>query len=238
MTTAELPSVGYDIRAEPLPVEPKATRLQSLDIFRGITIAGMLLVNNVDEEHAYAPLLHAKWHGWTPTDLIFPFFLFIVGVAIPFSLAKRRSDPPQTRGRLLGHIWLRALSLVLLGMLIRAMFGAMPSLPSGHALLHVMRWVVNIFVYTSIVALLIPIRSPRISNWIPPIIAVLFLTLLISLHFIVRHATDSGLSQGAIGGGMFAPHRFRVPGVLQRIGICYGLAATIALFACWRTILG
>ena len=58
-------------------------RLLSLDVFRGITIAGMILVNNPGSwSHVYAPLRHAEWHGWTPTDFIFPFFLFIVGVAI------------------------------------------------------------------------------------------------------------------------------------------------------------
>src|SRR5262245_51024438 len=63
-------------------------RLRSLDVFRGLTIAGMILVNNAgDWSKTYAPLLHAEWHGWTPTDLVFPFFLFIVGIAIPFSLA-------------------------------------------------------------------------------------------------------------------------------------------------------
>ena len=64
-------------------------RLVSLDAFRGITIAGMILVNNPGSwSHVYPPLLHAEWHGWTPTDLIFPFFLFIVGVAITLSFQK------------------------------------------------------------------------------------------------------------------------------------------------------
>jgi predicted acyltransferase len=66
-------------------------RLTSLDVFRGITIAGMILVNMAgvtDEDKVYPPLLHANWNGWTPTDLVFPFFLFIVGVAMAFSLAK------------------------------------------------------------------------------------------------------------------------------------------------------
>lgn len=66
-----------------------ATRLASLDAFRGITIAGMLLVNNPGTwSQIYAPLRHAEWHGWTPTDLIFPFFLFIVGVAMTFSYGR------------------------------------------------------------------------------------------------------------------------------------------------------
>jgi predicted acyltransferase len=68
----------------------KSKRLSSLDAFRGITIAGMILVNNPGSwKHVYAPLNHAEWHGWTPTDLVFPFFLFIVGVSISLSFSKR-----------------------------------------------------------------------------------------------------------------------------------------------------
>jgi predicted acyltransferase len=62
------------------------SRLLSLDVFRGLTMAAMVIVNNPGDWGAvYAPLLHAPWHGWTPTDLIFPFFLFIVGVSITLS---------------------------------------------------------------------------------------------------------------------------------------------------------
>lgn len=61
-------------------------RLLSLDVFRGLTMAGMVIVNNPgDWGNVYWPLLHAEWHGCTPTDLIFPFFLFIVGVSITLS---------------------------------------------------------------------------------------------------------------------------------------------------------
>ncbi len=64
----------------------KENRLASLDVFRGITVAAMILVNNPGSwESVYPPLLHASWHGCTPTDLIFPFFLFIVGVSIHFA---------------------------------------------------------------------------------------------------------------------------------------------------------
>ncbi len=64
-------------------------RLISLDVFRGATIAAMVLVNNPGTwAHVYAPLEHARWHGWTPTDLIFPFFVYIVGVALTYSFAK------------------------------------------------------------------------------------------------------------------------------------------------------
>jgi len=72
-------------------------RLLSLDAFRGITIAGMVLVNNPGSwDSIYSPLEHAEWNGWTPTDLVFPFFLFIVGVAITLSLGKRiEADGPK-----------------------------------------------------------------------------------------------------------------------------------------------
>ena len=66
------------------------SRLVSLDVFRGLTVVGMVLVNNPGSwAHIHWPLEHAEWNGWTPTDLVFPFFLFIVGVAIPLGLGKR-----------------------------------------------------------------------------------------------------------------------------------------------------
>ncbi len=65
-------------------------RLLSLDVFRGMTIAGMVLVNNPGTWSAiYSPLAHAEWHGATPTDFVFPFFLFIVGISITLALGKR-----------------------------------------------------------------------------------------------------------------------------------------------------
>src|SRR4051794_24219324 len=67
-------------------------RLTSLDVFRGLTVAGMLLVNNPGTWSAiYPPLEHAEWNGWTPTDLIFPFFLFIVGITTQLSMNARRA---------------------------------------------------------------------------------------------------------------------------------------------------
>src|SRR4051794_29514928 len=87
-------------------VRTQSERLAALDIFRGITIAAMLLVNNPGTGTPYWALEHADWHGWTPTDLIFPFFLFIVGVAIPFSLSKRTIG--RSRGSVLTMIWGRA----------------------------------------------------------------------------------------------------------------------------------
>jgi predicted acyltransferase len=74
-----------------MTAEPRE-RLVSLDVFRGLTIAGMLLVNDPGTWSAiYPPLAHAAWHGWTPTDLIFPFFLFIVGITTWISMESRRA---------------------------------------------------------------------------------------------------------------------------------------------------
>ena len=67
----------------------KSERLLSLDILRGITIVGMILVNNPGTwESIYAPLRHAEWNGLTPTDLVFPFFMFIMGISTYISLRK------------------------------------------------------------------------------------------------------------------------------------------------------
>lgn len=75
----------------PAPAAPRE-RLLSLDVFRGMTVAGMLLVNDPGSwAHIFPPLEHAEWHGWTPTDLIFPFFLFIVGITTQLSLGHRRA---------------------------------------------------------------------------------------------------------------------------------------------------
>jgi predicted acyltransferase len=80
------------VPAQPTHAVAATERLLSLDVFRGATIAAMLVVNNPGTWGAvYPPLLHAEWHGWTPTDLIFPFFLFIVGVTTHLSLAARRA---------------------------------------------------------------------------------------------------------------------------------------------------
>ena len=90
----------------------------SLDVLRGATIAAMILVNNPGDGYtSYAPLRHSEWNGWTFTDLVFPFFLFIVGVALAFSL-RSRMQRGETRGKLLAHILWRGLLLFALGMFL------------------------------------------------------------------------------------------------------------------------
>jgi len=90
----------------------------SLDVFRGMTIAAMILVNDAgDWGHVYWPLDHAEWNGWTPTDLIFPFFLFIVGVSMVLSFDSRRAKG-SSRGELLLHALKRSAVIFMLGLFL------------------------------------------------------------------------------------------------------------------------
>ena len=94
------------------------TRLTSVDVFRGMTIVAMILVNNPGNfRTTYSPLKHAEWHGWTPTDLVFPFFLFIVGVAIVLAL-KRRVDSGTPKGPLVAKVVRRSVILFGLGLFL------------------------------------------------------------------------------------------------------------------------
>lgn len=93
-------------------------RLRSLDAFRGATIALMIIVNTAgDEQHSYGPLKHAQWHGWTITDVVFPSFLWIVGVAMTLSLGKRIAEGVP-RSRLFLQVLRRAAILYCLGLFL------------------------------------------------------------------------------------------------------------------------
>ncbi len=98
--------------------KPSSERLVALDVFRGMTVALMILVNNPGSwAHIYPPLRHAAWHGLTPTDLVFPFFLFIVGVAISLGFA-RRLEQGAVRSDLLQKIVSRSAVIFLLGLFL------------------------------------------------------------------------------------------------------------------------
>lgn len=93
-------------------------RWLALDVVRGLTVAGMLLVNNPGTWSAvYPPLKHAPWHGWTPTDLIFPFFLFIVGITTELSLERRATAGVSDRAIRL-QILRRGALIILCGLLL------------------------------------------------------------------------------------------------------------------------
>jgi len=92
-------------------------RLLSLDAFRGATIALMVLVNDPGGDSSYPQLQHAHWNGWTMTDMVFPFFLWIVGVATTFSIAKRL-EQGENKKTLIRHALVRALVLFIFGLIV------------------------------------------------------------------------------------------------------------------------
>src|SRR5437667_2888791 len=119
--------------ARPVPPPPVTTpvklaghHIESLDIFRGMTIAAMILVNNPgDWTFVFPPLMHEYWTGWTFADLLFPAFLFIMGFAMPFAFARRHE-----RGHRIPHLYQRIVRrvalLIVLGLILNA-FAAWPS---------------------------------------------------------------------------------------------------------------
>jgi predicted acyltransferase len=143
-------------------------RLLSVDVFRGLTIGLMIIVNNAGSwEYVYGPLRHANWHGWTPTDMVFPFFLFIVGVAISLSFSKHISAG-VSNSDMVKKIFRRTLIIFALGLFLNGW-------PFG-----------------------IPLSSTAIDN------------------FSFSKITESIVN-------------IRILGVLQRIALCYMLAAIIYL---------
>jgi predicted acyltransferase len=98
-------------------VDAPSPRLYSLDVLRGAAIAAMILVNNPGNDYAYALLKHSEWNGWTPTDLIFPFFLFIVGVSLTLSFRSRLERGDSKRKLLLHSVW-RCAIIFLIGLFL------------------------------------------------------------------------------------------------------------------------
>ncbi len=99
----------------------KPQRLMSIDIYRGLAVAGMILVDNPgSDDLAYRSIKHAEWNGWTPADFIFPSFLFLVGVSMMYSFAARLQRG-ESRGRILRHAVVRALILFAIGLFVNAM---------------------------------------------------------------------------------------------------------------------
>ena len=98
-----------------------AQRLLALDALRGLTITGMILVNNPGSwNYVYGPLRHAQWHGWTVTDLIFPFFIVIVGMSLQFSLQRQHNQGKNSlpKSQLIRHAATRSLKLFGLGLFL------------------------------------------------------------------------------------------------------------------------
>ncbi len=138
--------------------EMKQDRLVSLDAFRGFTIAGMILVNNPGTSSAvYPPLRHAQWHGWTPTDLVFPFFLFIMGVSMNLSLARRQNS---TRTGIYFKILRRALIIFALGILLNAF----PDFDLGTLrIAGVLQRIAVVYLIASLIAIHVRIKTEAIT---------------------------------------------------------------------------
>ena len=167
-----------ETQAAPAPVPGASTRLTSLDLFRGITIAAMILVNNPGNSHPYWPLEHAEWNGWTPTDLVFPFFLFIVGVSLVFSFESRlqRGD---SRNTLLLHAFRRAVVIFAIGLAMNyTAVLAFPSPTSGLRIPGVLQRIGICYLAASILYLYVRPRTRAV------VVAVLLVGYWILMRFV------------------------------------------------------
>lgn len=143
-------------------------RLASLDSFRGLAIASMILVNNPGSwSHVYGPLRHAEWHGFTPTDQIFPAFLFIVGAAIPFTLARYRETAAEDRGTFHRRLIRRVVTLFALGLALNGstmvLEWAINGAPLDVSTLRIMGVLQRISLAYLLAVLLVLTCSPRVQ---------------------------------------------------------------------------
>ena len=141
-------------------------RLSSLDVFRGITIAAMILANMAGvagDVYVYRPLSHSEWHGCTPTDLIFPCFLFIVGVAMTFSLSKYTAENKPTKAVYL-RILRRTAILFILGLVLNGFWnqGVWTFDLSSIRLMGVLQRIALTYLFASLIVL----KLPRKSQWL------------------------------------------------------------------------
>src|SRR5215203_2659082 len=185
---------------------PDSNRLVSLDVFRGMTIAGMVLVNNPGTWSAiYGPLEHAPWHGITQTDYIFPFFLFIVGVAIPIALKKRTLN--GVCGGVYWKIVVRAATIFGLGLLMSMIpffqFNDTTGIPYVLRILLVLSFSAALFLY--------------LLDWRTAAAITAAVSALTVLIFYFSGATLLWYNFSTM----------RIPGVLQRIAVCYLVVSLI-----------
>lgn len=198
-------------------------RLISLDVFRGMTIAGMVLVNNPGGSPVYWPLDHAEWNGLTPTDWIFPFFLFIVGVSISISLGRQKGGNPSGQERagysrsIYTKIFTRAASIYLCGAAISV----------------------------------IPFFQFQATDAPDPLKMLIWLAFAASLFYLLLRnykiaAILCALGLLGIAGMNLAGYNvvgynwtnFRIAGVLQRISVCYLIVSLIFLHTTWKQQVG
>ena len=189
------------------------SRLISLDVFRGMTIAGMVLVNNPGTSPVYWPLDHAEWNGLTPTDWIFPFFLFIVGVSISISLG-RRKDAVQANDRsIYVKIVSRSLSIYLLGAAVSVLpfFQFQSSdAPDWLKMLDWLLWAAAL--------LFLLLRNYKMAGMLAGIAILGIAVMNLAGYNIVSYDFST----------------IRIMGVLQRIAVCYLVTSLIFLHTNWK----
>lgn len=163
----------------------KPARLLSLDVFRGIAITAMILVNNPGSwDYIYPPLKHAKWHGCTPTDLIFPFFLFIVGVAMALSLSKYTPENRPTKivyQRIIQRtliLFFLGLFLALLSLTLDALFNSKPFDISTLRIMGVLQRIALCYFFASLIVL----NFSQKKQWL--IAAIILIGYWLALQFI------------------------------------------------------
>ena len=137
------------------PASAQSKRMLSLDVLRGITIAFMIMVNN-NGGHAWHPFEHSAWNGWTPTDLVFPTFLFLVGVTTVFSIESRLKRGESASSQI-PHIIRRFVVLFLLGLFVNGF----PEFPWAHLRIYgVLQRIAICYLIASIIWLAVR-TSPR-----------------------------------------------------------------------------
>jgi predicted acyltransferase len=187
-------------------------RLISLDAFRGFTIASMIMVNNPGSwSSVYPPLLHKPWHGITPTDLIFPFFIFIVGISIALAYTKRL-DAGLPKMEMYHKIIWRSVKIFFVGILL-ALYSKINNTTEGFA--HIL-WIVLVIIL--MVVFMLPefkAGNKKGSLILETVNALAVLTILALV--------------------VFKFHDLRIAGVLQRIALVFGICAVLFLTVKWKT---
>ena len=195
-------------------------RLEAIDIFRGLTIAAMILVNNPGSWlHVYAPFLHAEWHGCTPTDLVFPFFLFIVGIVIPFSLENQKKSG-QVYGDLYRKITIRALTIFGLGLFLAAFprFGLKADSPGGIRIVHYLLLATFSISLLARGIFISQNAAAKAKKWTLPLLISAAAMFVLGLFF-------------------YDLSSLRIPGVLQRIALVYLISSFLFLHHSWKGLL-
>jgi predicted acyltransferase len=199
-----------------MPEDAKQDRLVSLDVFRGMTIAGMVLVNNPGSwDHIYWPLEHAEWNGLTPTDWIFPFFLFIVGVSISISLGKRIHEKPDAKAYI--RILSRTAWIYLLGAAISIVPFFQFQATDAPDPIKMIVWLA----FTASIYFLL-LRNYKVAG------------ILLAVGLV-------GIAGMNLAGYNVVPYNYgtlRIFGVLQRISVCYLVTSILFLHTTWKQQVG